>query len=269
MSGFLGQLARALAWPPERVIAMIWAYYDESGEYGPDGALLNMSIGGCVARLEAWEKFTDQWRTILDREGLPFFHMTDFEAWRAPFDFACADGGRDNKKHNALLNSLIEVMLTHVIGFYAFTAGNVISPDRRAAHRLSLEDCTLSAVGHAVNTLWNDYQEPINLVFGKQKHFGSGKMLECVQLYDFEEGRGRIKTATVADPADVLPLQAADILVYEIAREQRGRTRRYPFTALLDGCKERGIPMTLKYASIIRVSDRVALERRADGKSKA
>jgi hypothetical protein len=37
---------------------MVWIYYDESGEYGQDGALLNMSMGGCIAREERWASFS-------------------------------------------------------------------------------------------------------------------------------------------------------------------------------------------------------------------
>jgi hypothetical protein len=121
----------------------------------------------------------------------------------------------------------------------------------------------MSAVSHVVHDLWRCYQQPLNLVFGKQKHFGRARMQECVDLYDFKDGRGRIKGATVGDPIDLPPLQASDIRAYEMGKEQRGeRRRRYPFQALVDGCKERGIPLTMKFASITRISDRATFEKR-------
>jgi hypothetical protein len=33
---------------------MIWAYYDESGEYDKSGNLLNMTIGGCMSTADRW-----------------------------------------------------------------------------------------------------------------------------------------------------------------------------------------------------------------------
>ncbi|MBV9862079.1 MAG: hypothetical protein JO267_08010 [Alphaproteobacteria bacterium] len=237
---------------------MIWAYYDESGEYDGDGRLLNMSIGGCVSRIEKWDSFKSAWEGALQRDGLQRFHMTDFEAWIPPYDFKCGDGSRDNARHNNILNSLLNMLLDHVEVFCAFSAGNQISGDSKKAHQYAIEDCTSSAISHAVHDLYGLYQQPINLVFAKQQHFSAAKMQEYVDLYDWGDGKGRIKTASVASPSDLPQLEAADILAYEMAREQRSRPRRYPFTTLLAGCKARKIPMTLKWSSTIRVVDQDA-----------
>jgi hypothetical protein len=113
---------------------MVCVYYDESGEYGATGELLNMSMGGCVAPLEKWESFGESWRAALSAEGLDYFHMTEFEAWRPPFDFKLPDGNRDKEKHNRLLNSLLDLMVDHVEHFAGFANGNLISPDM---HRLT------------------------------------------------------------------------------------------------------------------------------------
>lgn len=117
-------MAGGLCWDGgDRVIAMIWSYYDESGEYDNSGRLLNMSIGGCVSSLVSWQAFNGAWNKALGAEGLTHFHMTDFEAWVPPFDFKLANGSRDKERHNRLLNVLLGLMLDHVEGFYAFTAG--------------------------------------------------------------------------------------------------------------------------------------------------
>jgi hypothetical protein len=184
MTSFLKELGRALSWQSGEGIAMVWVYYDESGEYDQRGVLLNMSMGGCVSRIERWEAFRDAWMEVLNKYGLTQFHMTDFEAWVPPFDFKLPNGTRDKEGHNALLNKLLSIMLNHIEGFCAFTAGNQISMEPQRAHQLALEDCTASAVGHAVNDLWHQYREPINLVFGKQKHFGRKGMIEYVELYN-------------------------------------------------------------------------------------
>ena len=43
----------------------------------------------------------------------------------------------------------------------------------------------LAAVTHAIHDLWDHYKRPINLVFGKQKHFGYAKIMKYVELYDW------------------------------------------------------------------------------------
>ena len=61
---------------------MVWVYYDESGEYSrfqEPGTLMNMSVGGCIAPLEAWKSFEAEWKQALNDEGLPFFHMTEYK----------------------------------------------------------------------------------------------------------------------------------------------------------------------------------------------
>ena len=268
MRSFLSELAAGLCWHNGDHVAVVWVYYDESGEYDSAGNLLNMSMGGVVAPLAKWEAFTADWCAALAAEGLEAFHMTDFEAWQPPFDFKLANGERDKTRHNRLLNSLISVALDHIEHFAGFAEGNQISQDKSRAHNLALEGCVLAAVTHAVHDLWQSYQEPINLVFGHQTHFSRTQMLRYVDLYDWGDGRGRIKSATVASPDDVIPLQAADILAYEMSKIQRDdRPMRYPFKALLAGCKQRNIPLTLKWGPFTRISDRVAAKLRGESPS--
>jgi hypothetical protein len=242
----------------------MWVYYDESGEYGPDGRLRNMSIGGCAAPLDRWKSFEIAWLKALSDEGLTYFHMTDFEAWVHPFDFALPDGTRDKEKHNRLLNALLSVMLDHVDFFGGFAAGNLISSDPTMAHELALEDCVLAAITYAVHDLWEKRERPINRVFGKQRHFSYAKIMKYVELYGWGEGRGRLGSVTVDEPKVLPPLQAADILAYEMAKVQRERPVRYPFIRLRDESKARGIPMTLKWGPFIRISDRVAARMRGE-----
>ena len=188
----ISELAGGLCWRPSENVAMIWAYYDESGEYA-DGKLLNMSIGGCVSSLAKWELFKVDWCATLQAEGLSYFHMTDFEAWKSPYDFKLPDGSRDNEKHRRLIAGLLSVMLDYVECFAAFSAGNLVSPDGSLAHGLAMEDCVLGAVTHAIHDLWDRYQEPINLVFGKQRHFSYAKIMRYVEFNDWGKVVGALK----------------------------------------------------------------------------
>lgn len=229
---------------------MVWAYYDESGEYR-DGNLLNMSIGCCAAPAESWVLFEQRWMSMLSHYGLTWFHMTDFEAWKDKFDFRLPNGERDFARHKALLNDVLNAIIEVADGFYCF-ASTSASRGRKTAHRELMEDCVIGAVSHAVHDIWERYREPVKLVFGKQNHFPGPGIDYYVNQYDWGSGKGRIGGITTCYKAiDLAPLQAADVLAYEIARASRpNRPQRYPFQRLVAGAKDKGIPFTLKFGPI-------------------
>jgi hypothetical protein len=233
---------------------MVTAYYDESGEY-QDNQLVNMSIGGCVSPCERWKGFGEAWSAVLAADGLTCFHMTDFEAWRAPFDFKLPSGERDNERHKRLLNALLDLMADHIEWFMGFTAGSQIQ-DQARAHFLAMESCVIAAVTHAVHDLWDQYQEPINLVFAKQRHFSMTKIAAAVELYNWGDGMGRIGSLVFDEPQKLPQLQAADILAFEMSKVQRPeRVERYPFISLREMAKERGLTMRLKWGPVLRSVD--------------
>ena len=230
----------------------MWGYYDESGEYDFKGTLVNITIGGLFAPLDRWQAFDGAWQKALADEGLTYFHMSDFEAWKRPFDFKLSNGERDKAKHNRLLTALLDILLDQVDGLYAFGAVSMYDPDKPPlTHAALMEDCVGGAIKNAVLDVADFYQEPLNLVFGKQKHFGESKIRRFVDFYDYGDEQGRIRSSRMAEPKDVRPLQAADILAYEMARAQRaGRPERYPFQRLIDGAKARDLRMVMTWGPI-------------------
>jgi hypothetical protein len=252
--GDLESLAAGLFWPPDARVLVMWGYYDESGEHGPTGELLNMTIGGCFSSLERWREFDAAWKAALAAESLSYFHMTDFEAWEGPFNFTLPDGSRDKEKHNRLLNALLDIMLEHIDGFFGFGAVSMFEPNaprKDLTHRRLMTDCMHGAIKNAVLDVADDYQQPLNLVFGKNSHFPERDMNGLVDFYDYGAAKGRIETCTTGDPKKISPLQAADIFAYEMARAQRkGRPERYPFQKLLDGAKVRNLRFLMYWGPI-------------------
>lgn len=61
---------------------MIVAYFDDSGTDPKHPALL---MGGCIATVQNWTDFQQEWRSILDEYHLESFHMTDFDNRRGQF----------------------------------------------------------------------------------------------------------------------------------------------------------------------------------------
>src|SRR6266568_1718737 len=57
----------------EKFLAMLAAYLDESG--GTDTAVL--AVAGLISTASQWEKFTREWRTVLESEGVRTFHASE------------------------------------------------------------------------------------------------------------------------------------------------------------------------------------------------
>jgi hypothetical protein len=248
----IGALAAGLFWPKNARVLVMWGYYDESGEYDAKGNLLNMTIGGCFSSIDRWKALDVEWQKALSDQGLDYFHMTEFEAWSRPFDFKLPDGSRDQARHNRLLNELLDIMLRHIDGFYGFGAVSMFDPSKPPqTHANLLEDCVVGAIKSAVLDVADFYQQPLHLVFGKQKHFPERKIRQYVGQYDYGEATGRIESLSMAEPRTVRPLQCADIFAYEMARAQRaGRPERYPFQRIVDGAKQRNLRLSMYWGPI-------------------
>ena len=224
---------------------MVRAFYDESGEYDENGRLLNMTVGGCVSTLEKWKVFEVEWRRVLDNEELPSFHMAKFEGWVPPFDFKLENGERDWDRHKRVLNSLLDIVLSHVEGLYGFGAITVsIHPGK--AHGLAIEDCVSHALKHAYLEVWDNYQRPISLVFDRSNHISPDHIQRLASVWDWGDARGRVKDIKPGNSAETLPLQAADIFAYEVARAQRSLDRnRYPYRRMVEAAEGGRIKMAV------------------------
>jgi hypothetical protein len=61
---------------------MFTAYFDASGTKRTSV----LTVSGFVSRVEKWARFEQEWGSILKREGINFFHMTDFASSLGEFE---------------------------------------------------------------------------------------------------------------------------------------------------------------------------------------
>jgi len=61
---------------------VIAAYFDDSGTDPRHPALV---MGECIATVENWTAFQEEWRCILEEHHLEYFHMTDFDNRQGQF----------------------------------------------------------------------------------------------------------------------------------------------------------------------------------------
>src|SRR6266536_5960482 len=79
------EIARGLFWRGSDWLAMLWVYFDESGEHGANGRLKKLTLGGSIAQSETWDIVSDKWAKVLRDFDIEMFHMADFEANRQEF----------------------------------------------------------------------------------------------------------------------------------------------------------------------------------------
>lgn len=70
--------------PDDRLIMNIYGYFDESGTHKGAAAL---SVAGFLGKADEWGAFTFEWEQALADFGLTFFHMASFESRIGEYDW--------------------------------------------------------------------------------------------------------------------------------------------------------------------------------------
>src|ERR1044071_1627374 len=76
----LEQMAVISGWRPRDVVALMWNYLDESGEFNEavsPKVLRRLTLGGFFAPWDAIRRLCEEWRAALEVESLGEFHMKE------------------------------------------------------------------------------------------------------------------------------------------------------------------------------------------------
>jgi hypothetical protein len=92
---------------------MLCGYFDESGEHR-NGKLVRMSVAGCIADVDLWRPFCQEWQSTLDTNQIETFHAQEFFARKIgrsnPY-FGWTDARRKNYL-DALVGSMRHVRIS-------------------------------------------------------------------------------------------------------------------------------------------------------------
>ena len=223
------------------------AYLDESGTH--EGSEI-VSVAGFVAAALDWERLSADWQTTLADYGLEYFHMADFESRQGPYAAwtrACREG---------CLNRLLDTIFEHVSQSIA-----CIIPKRSfdltmsARAKLWCGDAYgLAALG-CWRTLCNTAKDPrldgvlaVTMESGALGRHAIGNIhAEGSKVADWRSANP-IRSLAFEDKRYFPPLQAADIMAYELYKQglrQFGyetRGVRYPLRQLVRSPKQWGYP---------------------------
>jgi hypothetical protein len=202
---------------------MLWFYGDESGEHNAAGSLVRLTLAGGIATCEDWKRLTADWKCHLGRfahYGISWFHMTDFEAHRPPFD-KLTDVDRFD-----LLQGLLDITLRHVPLFFGTT-------DEPSFDKIWLRyGCHVLKTQRELTIAARRAGEKITMVLAKNHDVKAGRLRQFV---DGWIDREVFEFGGFECPQSVCPLQVADIVAYEFSRtmrQQKPGRERYPLSRL-------------------------------------
>ncbi|MCH7655901.1 MAG: DUF3800 domain-containing protein [Chloroflexi bacterium] len=210
-------------------------YFDESGTHGESNVAV---VAGFISNRTEWEAFSREWHQVLSDSGLDYFHMTDFENRRRQFH-----GWTEDKKRD-LLDKLLPIIHEHT-----FSSIGCIVLKQQFDSILSdvAKQICGDIYGYAALTCY--------------RHLGivlkdTDAWMECtmetgakgagaLQLIVSEDSKipkwqddNRIISLDFQSKHAFMPLQAADILAYELYKQSarqfgtEERPTRYPLKVL-------------------------------------
>ncbi|HEX5327797.1 MAG TPA: hypothetical protein VFW75_14100, partial [Acetobacteraceae bacterium] len=161
---------------------------------------------------------------------ITMFHMTDFEADRGEFH-----GWKENRAADRtwLLNELLRLIIDNVPSWVGFVSRPEGATEKfKAVYKRGIVDSMTLLAREAGKS----DDEALALVYAShpeypratiEKHFGD------IGMYD-----PRLRTCAILAPLDAPPLQAADLVAYELSRAQRADGPiRYPLKRLKAGLR--------------------------------
>ena len=221
----------------ENIVIVLETYLDESG----DAQAPVIVVAGVAATQPHWETFNQQWRPLLDKWGIEFFHMADFESRQGPY----AEWS-DSQRHERL-NTLLALITSHaIIAVWAAVPKEVyerVIPDalkvRITPYHVAAISCFTRLNGILRNELGDRDVRAAYVYEDISK--GSGAVLDAYSGIKMVHGLAEelhMLTLSYQPKKEFRPLQAADILAYEVWKDVTNilagnpRRRRYPITQL-------------------------------------
>jgi hypothetical protein len=205
----------------ERVMANFAAYFDESGTH--DSPILALAC--YIATVEQWAHFLREWDEILKQESLTHFHMSKFEARRGEF------AGWDNERRLRVQKRLISIIKRRVnVGI--FCAVNLAAYDefitewRREGFGSPYNFCVKLCL--SLISFWAqkyERKEPIAFVIEHGAGYNGELTASFNGIFANEQMRQylRLGSLTFVDKKMALPLQAADLLAYEVWKDSSNK----------------------------------------------
>jgi hypothetical protein len=196
------------------LFAMITAYFDDSGTSQSNSVA---AVAGYIGSVAQWERFGIEWNNLLHASGVSQMHRTDLESFYGEF------AGWTPQKRDVLVNKAQEIIKDRT---YVGIGHSVVKEDFERILPQILQEfyggpygyCAFLCIARAIRWHGNKkISEPLDWVFEAGTE-GSGQFNMLMStLYANPDMRRDFKVNGWAfRDKTVVPLQAADVLAYEM-----------------------------------------------------
>ena len=210
----------------DRLVLALHAYFDDSGTHAGSEAV---TVAGYISTVEQWDMFTREWAAVLAEWGLGCFHMTDFANKVGKYR------EWSDQERRFRFGRLVSIINRHAIASVGIgipkQAFDQIFPKNAkrfvgGAYGLAATACFFEAA----RILEPGYPSARIAYFFEAGTRGSGEILKVFNWnYNDREQRPKLKLISIKfEGKEFPPLQAADILAYELYR-------RIPFDLGIQG----------------------------------
>lgn len=230
-AALVGQLCRLFLADREGLVTAFRVYLDEGGVNA--GAKV-LTVAGYVAKPSQWQLFTKEWNKVLKPTGLTAYHATDAQGLYDEF----RDWTRDDVV--ALVKKLLPIITKYARGI----AIAIVMDDFQEAFakREDLKAAFASPYGACFQWLVQSLLELADRQRLQARfafvHETNDMKREAIQAFDFVKTEtvygDRLISLSFADKKEFPPLQAADILAFEVQKRlaNQEKPERKAFTAL-------------------------------------
>lgn len=220
------------------IVIVLETYLDDSGTHVQSPIIV---VGGIAATRHNWETFDVHWKALLDCWNIEFFHMADFKSRQGPYS-----DWSDSERYERL-NALLSLISKHtIVAVWAAVPREVyekVIPDKLKArinpYHIAAIACFTRLNGILRNEM-GDRNVQAAYVY-EELGKGSGPILEAylgIKAVPRLLEEMHMLSLAYQPKKRFRPLQAADILAYEVWKDETNklagdpRGRRYPFTQL-------------------------------------
>ncbi len=210
------------------------AYFDESGTHAGSEAAV---VAGFVSNATQWESFSHEWQEVLAGANVEYFRMSEFENSRGQFD----DWEKDEKE--TLLNKLLPIIDAHTfwsIGCIVLRQSfdSLLSEDVKRICGDAYGVATLACLRN-LGQIWQKHDAWVDCTMeaGAKGRAALQLLVEEDSKFPGWQNEHRILSLSFQEKR-VPPLQAADILAYELYKQSQRqfgsekRPARYPLKVL-------------------------------------
>jgi hypothetical protein len=237
-----------------KLVFMLSAYIDDSGSAGDQPVV---AAGGYVIKAEQMRRLENNWREVLEREGLREpFRMSQAESLVGQFS------GWDKPRKDRLVSNLIYILKPRMLRMVlsALVVGDyndIVSTDDRQTIGGPFSLCAGACIASLSNWLQDSAyyrSELVDVFFEKGASIANKwvKLYMDAATYDVLRAKFKVHSILPIPKGSTPLLEPADLIAYEVFKYHRNRLTdpergvRTSLSALLEGTKSVGVFMGRK-----------------------